>query len=151
MPRRLSVLSYALANVVIDIESLYHLLRHDWPVHRWAHTFLAAGPIGALTGLALVGLIRGVPIRTRAPFLKDEIAPGSVVLGGFLGGITHPLLDGLMHRDIRPFEPFSSANPLLDAVPLNVLLGFCVVSGLVGVAILLVRGSSRKPLTNLRM
>ena len=144
MPRHLSVLSYALANIVIDLESLYHLVRHDWPVHRWAHTFLAAGLIGALTGLAIVGLIRKLPMRTTSPFIKDETATRSLVLGGLLGGLTHPLLDGLMHPDIRPFRPYSSANPLLNAVPLSVLLGLCVVSGLLGLAVLFLRRSLRK-------
>ena len=38
-PHQFSVAAYSVAQVVIDLESGYHLLRGDYPVHRQAHTF----------------------------------------------------------------------------------------------------------------
>src|SRR5690349_3393859 len=38
-PRQFSVTAYSVAQVVIDIESGYYLLKGDDPVHRQAHTF----------------------------------------------------------------------------------------------------------------
>jgi len=145
-PRQLSILSYAAANVVIDLESLYHLLHHDWPVHRWAHTFVAASLIGTAVGLVLsIALRRAAAQDTpRAPAFSGELNQIALIVGGFLGGVTHPLLDGLMHPDIRPFQPFTDANPLLGAVSLPLLLRLCVGTGLLGVTILLFRRSSRK-------
>ena len=50
-PRQFSMAAYSLAQVVIDIESGYHMLRGDSPVHRQAHTFLLGGLVGLLCGL----------------------------------------------------------------------------------------------------
>ena len=58
------------------------------------------------------------------------------LLGGFLGGLTHPLLDGVMHGDIRPFLPLSPENPLYRVVSLDVLHGVCVATGMIGLVLL---------------
>ena len=50
-PRQFSMAAYSLAQVVIDIESGFHMLRGDSPVHRQAHTFLLGGLVGLLCGL----------------------------------------------------------------------------------------------------
>src|SRR5262249_46864504 len=125
------------------LESLYHLSRHEWPVHRWAHTFLAAGLIGAITGVVLAAVARSVTLSSSAPALKGETASRALVLGGFLGGVTHPLLGGLLATDIHPFQPLTTVNPLLGLVPVRALLGFCVLTGVLGAAILLKRDSVR--------
>jgi hypothetical protein len=42
-----------------------------------------------------------------------------------------------MHADIRPFRPFTDANPLYGLVSVRVLYLFCIITGLVGAALLL--------------
>jgi membrane-bound metal-dependent hydrolase YbcI (DUF457 family) len=59
------------------------------------------------------------------------------VLSGIFGGIFHSVLDGIMHADIRPFRPFTQANPLYGLVSVQVLYLFCVITGVVGAALLL--------------
>ena len=49
---------------------------------------------------------------------------------------TRPLLDGIMHGDIRPFLPLTPDNPLYRVVGLDVLHGACVVAGVVGAGVL---------------
>jgi membrane-bound metal-dependent hydrolase YbcI (DUF457 family) len=61
------------------------------------------------------------------------------VVSGIFGGIFHSVLDGIMHEDIRPFRPFTNANPLLDLVSIRVLYLFCIITGLVGAVLLLAR------------
>jgi membrane-bound metal-dependent hydrolase YbcI (DUF457 family) len=56
---------------------------------------------------------------------------------GFFGGVFHSVLDGIMHGDMRPLRPLSDANPLLGLVSIQVLYLFCIVTGLLGAAILL--------------
>ena len=53
------------------------------------------------------------------------------------GGIFHSVLDGIMYADIRPFRPFSDANPLYGLVSVRALYLFCIITGLVGAALLL--------------
>jgi hypothetical protein len=44
-----------------------------------------------------------------------------------------------MHADMKPFAPFSDGNPLVGAVFLSTLHGFCVLAGIVGGVVVLVR------------
>jgi hypothetical protein len=138
VPQHLSVVSYAAANVAVDLEPLYYLSRHEWPIHRWAHTFLAAGLIGALVGVLLAAVTRKLVRGATAPACKGEIGVRPVVLGGLLGGLTHPLLDGLMYTDIHPLAPFTLANPLLGVVSPRMVIIVCVVTGIFGGGLLLV-------------
>jgi membrane-bound metal-dependent hydrolase YbcI (DUF457 family) len=56
------------------------------------------------------------------------------LLGGLAGGLSHPVLDGIMHPDVRPFMPWSDRNPFLGFVSETTLHVACVVAALVGVA-----------------
>jgi hypothetical protein len=47
------------------------------------------------------------------------------------------VLDGIIYADIRPFRPFSSANPLYGLVSTRMVYEFCVVTALIGAALLL--------------
>jgi membrane-bound metal-dependent hydrolase YbcI (DUF457 family) len=59
------------------------------------------------------------------------------VLSGIFGGLLHPVLDAIIYVDIRPFRPFSSSNPLYGLVSARMVYEFCVVTALVGAALLL--------------
>ena len=59
------------------------------------------------------------------------------VMSGIFGGILHSLLDGIMYADIRPFRPFTQANPLYGLVSIQILYTFCIITGVVGAALLL--------------
>jgi hypothetical protein len=138
-PRQFSMAAYSLAQVVIDVESGYYLLRGEYPVHRQAHTFLLGGLIGLLCGLIVsrVGRVWARPRDVIPEVLAAEFRMPVAVLSGVFGGIFHSVLDGIMHQDIRPFRPFTDANPLYELVSLQVLYLFCVITGLVGAALLL--------------
>ena len=132
-PRAFSFAAFAAAQVVIDVETLIHIVRHEWPLHRSAHTLL----FGSLIGLGTAGLlylatlaIRHRPIW-RLPALTGEVTAQGLLVGGWLGGASHAVLDGLMHADIRPFAPFVDQNPMLGMVDVGVLHASCAVLGLV--------------------
>lgn len=140
-PRQFSMAAYSLAQVVIDVESGYYLLRGEYPVHRQAHTFLLGGLIGLLCGL-IVSRVGGWWARPRdvvPEALASEFRMPVAVVSGIFGGIFHSVLDGIMHADIRPFRPFTDANPLYDLVSVRTLYLFCTITGLVGAALLLAR------------
>jgi len=140
-PRQFSMAAYSLAQVVIDVESGYYLLQGEYPVHRQAHTFLLGGLIGMLCGL-IVSRIGGWWARPRDAVpeaLAAEFRMPVAVLSGVFGGIFHSVLDGIMHADIRPFRPFTEANPLYELVSIRTLYLFCTITGLVGAALLLAR------------
>lgn len=134
-PKRFSWSAFAAAQVLIDCETLCHMLRHDYPVHRELHTFIGA----TLAGLAAAGLV--IAVDRAAPALRGrcERAPAAVLAGGLFGGASHPFFDGLMHSDIRPFMPWTDANPLLGQLGAGTLHLGCVLAGLAGAALLWAR------------
>jgi hypothetical protein len=138
-PRQFSMAGYTLAQVVIDVESGYHLLHGDYPVHRQAHTFFLGGLIGLVCGLIVsrVGASIARPRDAVPEGLAAEYRLPIAALSGVFGGLFHSLLDGIMHVDMRPFRPFSDANPLYGIVSARTVYLFCILTGLVGAAVLL--------------
>ncbi|MDQ6690089.1 MAG: hypothetical protein M3Z18_06225 [Gemmatimonadota bacterium] len=138
-PHRFSMAAYSLTQVVIDIESGYYLLHKNYPIHREMHTFALGGLIGLLCGLlvARVGAWMSRPRDVVGEALAAEYRLSVAVMSGIFGGLLHPILDGIVYADIHPFRPFASANPLYGMVSIRMVYLFCVVTGLVGAALLL--------------
>ena len=141
-PRSFSWGTFVLTQVVIDCETLYYMLQRTYPIHRTLHTFIGTSLAGLLTAcLVLVGkqlLMRtgsDRPVIGRKPLLQSEISTKGILLGGLIGGASHPFLDGIMHHDMRPFAPWSDANPLLGLIGLVPLHLLCVFSGFAGLVI----------------
>jgi hypothetical protein len=145
-PRRFSMLAFVAAQVIIDVESLYWLLRDEWPVHRLLHTFIGGAIVGAVVTVVLNRIGRtdaGRRLGERYR-LVGEAGALPVAVGGLVGGLSHSLLDGIMHADIQPFRPISGANPLLGWISVFDLHLACVVMGLAGIVILAVRSRLRR-------
>jgi cytochrome bd-type quinol oxidase subunit 2 len=128
---RFSFIAFCATQVAIDLESGYHLLRGDWPVHRLFHTAIGATLVCAFVVLAL----RWLAARTRGP-LRDDLASlvpraGALVAIG-AGVLGHLVPDAIMHFDVQPLAPFSEANPLYDLVSLTTLHWGLVICGAVG-------------------
>lgn len=142
-PHGMSLTAFVLSQIAIDLESGYHLLCGDWPVHREVHSFLGASVVGLLTGAAVWVAARR--LRSSDPAIAQaEIGMIPALVGGLIGGLSHPILDGIMHPDLRPFWPLSSANPFLGILDLGVLHLLCVVSGLAGMFVLAFRARETK-------
>lgn len=147
LQRHISFTMFVFTQVLIDLEPLYYLLRNEWPVHRFFHTYIGA------TLIAGVGVIIGRPICRWAiimwniwngfigplPTLDQEprIPLKAAILGAFIGTYSHVALDSVMHRDIRPYAPFSDANGLLQIISLAQLHWACVISGIIELFVLL--------------
>ncbi len=152
MPGRFSLSMFALANVAMDIEPGYQMLRGAYPLHGFSHTVLGA----ALIGVATVLLGRIVIRRIWRWYERLSAHAGCAAhmtaqqawMGALTGVFSHVLLDALMHADMHPLAPFSEANPLLDvSYTQNVYLG-CVVAGMAGVLLILVRAGFRPERTH---
>jgi hypothetical protein len=143
LPERVSLSAFVASQVIIDCETAYYLMQHDWPVHRWCHTFLIGPPVGLLAGGAVWAgwLLLGPFLRNlRGRPGSSESALWPSLLGGFIGGATHPLLDGIMHWDVKPLWPFRESNPLLHALSVLELHALCLALAAVGVGLLVLRG-----------
>jgi hypothetical protein len=156
-PASFSWTAFVAVNILIDCETLYYLLQHQSPVHRTLHTFVGAMLAGAATAAGMLGVIAfarwamddGVTsLLSSRPWLAAEISTAGVAVGALIGGLSHPLLDGLMHRDIRPLLPWSTLNPLLGVIGVDLLHLGASLAGLLGIVILWLRRSGPKPLSN---
>jgi membrane-bound metal-dependent hydrolase YbcI (DUF457 family) len=144
-PARVSLAAFVISQVLIDCETAHYMLTRQWPIHRWAHTFLVGVPVGLAAGLGFWAFARTLSRRVPLQLLPEtEAALLPSMLGGLLGGATHPFLDGIMHSDVRPLLPFSEQNPFLHLVGLGTLHLGCVLAGLIGIAAITARTVARQ-------
>jgi membrane-bound metal-dependent hydrolase YbcI (DUF457 family) len=147
--------AFAAAQVLIDCETLYYLVRQEYPVHRFFHSFLGATAAGLVAAILCLVIVRASTVRFpwlisplvgSTSIARGEFSSLGVLLGGFIGGVSHPFLDGIMHRDVRPFMPWSDNNPFLGLIGVVQLHLGCSAAALLGavcVSLWRVRGSQR--------
>ncbi|MFT3775728.1 MAG: hypothetical protein QM820_61055 [Minicystis sp.] len=149
---RVSLTAFCAAQVAIDCESGYYLLRAEWPFHRFAHTL--AGATVVCSAVVLVGWLIGRrwPRAPNGPtsllgWLKADVAAvsslGGAVMTVAIAVLGHVVPDAIMHPDVRPFAPLLDNNPFHEWISLMVLHGALVVAGAVG-ATLVVRNVVRE-------
>lgn len=93
-PGKVSNVSFILVNLWIDQAAIMYVLFGTGEItHGIEHDFL-----GTLLTALIVALFG---FRSR-----------KWVLGAWLGGFTHTLLDSLVHPDLLPFSSWTEANPL---------------------------------------
>jgi hypothetical protein len=152
-PRHFSFTMFVFTNVAIDLEPLYFMATGDWPIHRFAHTYLGA------TAVAIACFFAGRPVcawalrlwnsrlnEAQARWLRVEprIDALPAATGALIGGWSHVLLDSLMHSDVEPLAPFAHGNAMLQWVTLGQLELFCVVTGVLGAVVLLALALRRR-------
>lgn len=135
-PRQVSFIAFCAANVLMDVEPLYFILTHQFPLHRFFHTFIGA----ALIVPATVGLFAGLRVVASRLWLPNlfgwrGLGIRPVTLGAAAGSFSHVILDSLMHADMQPLAPFSAANPLLQAVALSTLHLACLAAGVLALCV----------------
>lgn len=143
-----SVLMFGVAQVAIDIEPGIGMLRGSATLHGWTHTYLGATIIAAavlMLGrplcLAILKRWNRELVAHRHSWLTspENLTWPAAAAGAFIGTYSHVALDSLMHFDIRPFSPFSSDNGLLNLVSYQALHVGCVVAGVAGVLLWVLR------------
>ena len=140
VPRRISLVAYGTAQVAIDCETLYHLVRHTKPDHGFFHTFVGASLVGLGVAVALALMAPLLPRPWR--WLNDDLSWSALWVGGLGGGVSHAILDSMYHRDAMPFWPWLNTNPLLTQHRLAPEI--CVATGFVGLILVAWRSLARR-------
>ena len=131
--------------MLIDCETLYYMLQREYPLHRFFHSFIGATAAGLVASVGFLVVVRAFAVAFPGRFTtlvgssaaaRGEISIPGVLVGGLVGGLSHPLLDGIMHADVRPFMPWSDSNPFLGLVGLAPLHLACVAAALFGIVCL---------------
>jgi membrane-bound metal-dependent hydrolase YbcI (DUF457 family) len=116
---------FLLANVAIDIEPLtVMMLNLSYPLHGYAHSFLGAGLVGALWGIAAFKCKDILHDVMHFFGLKYQTTIVTAVISGILGAFSHVLLDAPIYTDIKPFYPLI-INPLYGLVSEKAMYLFC--------------------------
>ena len=136
-PRHVSFLAFCGANVLTDVEPLYYMLTHQYPVHRFFHTIVGATVTWIVT-LTLFLLAIRVGSRLNLPnwFGWRNLTAVPIGIGAALGTYSHILLDGVMHTDVSPFAPFTQVNPLLGVISIRALHWVCIAAGIAGLVLI---------------
>jgi hypothetical protein len=147
-PRHFSLMVFGLSQVLIDLEPLYYLFSHSDVVHRFFHPYTGAGLVAVVSffpGRQVCSwMLRSrnsslIPAYQRRSSSTPQIPALSAAVAAILGGFSHIALDSVMHADVRPFYPLSDKNPILDMISIDHIYSLCLVLGLTGLAILMLR------------
>jgi len=132
--RSFSFLLFACTQIAIDVESFYHFVRGDWPIHRFFHTFLGAAIVSFVAAFALrrpvAALLRRMAARPdlRRWIGSPEISARAAIVTAIVGCLGHVIPDAINHSDVEPFAPFASGNPFHGLVSLGGLyLGLTIL------------------------
>jgi len=147
--RCFSVLVFGIAQVAMDVEPLIGIIRDADVLHGWSHSYVGATAMGVLVMLLAPPLCRPILRRWNRELRHHRLgwlsSPEGIGLlasatGAFAGTYSHVVLDSIMHTDITPLSPWSTANGLHGYISINALHSVCVVTGLFGVAVWFVAG-----------
>jgi len=141
---RFSLGTFALVQVAIDLEVAANILTDAPYLHTRLHTLAGALAMGVLciipAKIVLTGLYGALsrrlePHQDTPAWLIRELRPVTwigAVSGGLIGGISHALLDSLIHVDARIFAPWVKDNPLWIPGSFIWIHLLCAAFGLVG-------------------
>ncbi|AGX88619.1 hypothetical protein Cenrod_2565 [Candidatus Symbiobacter mobilis CR] len=145
---RCSLGAFAVAQVAMDIEPLVGMLRGAEILHGTTHTVWAALLIAALVAPATPWLAGPFVRRWNRELLHyhlpwliepETFSSGAVVCGALLGTLTHLALDSVMHADMHPLAPWTASNPWMGAMSIPTLHTLCLLSGVVGMVVYVLR------------
>ena len=147
-PRRLSLTAFVCTQVAIDVETLTRFLLHRNPRHKFCHTIVGGSLVGL--GVALLLWLAARELRRRGLLPEREFALGvdarselsasALAIGGLYGGVSHAVLDAMIHSDCRPLAPWVDSNPWLCSLYVSPTV--CVAAGALGLAIWWARNSA---------
>ena len=139
---RMSLGAFAAAQIAIDLEPGYRLVTDTYPIHGWTHSLAGASAVGVAAGLASLPALRSVNrLLASGRGLAGLFPPPgarAAALGGLLGGVSHVLLDMLVHPDVQPLWPFSR-RVLVGVMSDGAMSWACLAAGLAGAAIVVLR------------
>jgi membrane-bound metal-dependent hydrolase YbcI (DUF457 family) len=136
LDKKFSLLVFAWAQVVMDLQPLVVMLTGRGQIHGITHTFVGAVVLGAAAAVSgkYLGEL-GLNLLAFGKRPKTVIPWRVALLSGYLGTVSHVLLDAMIYADMAPFWPFTDANPLRFGVTSFEIIVFCVVSGVAGLAV----------------
>ena len=126
--------TFIVANVAVDIEPLLVLLlRLNYPLHGYLHTFLLAFFFGLAIGFTMFHLEKFLHPLYKTLLLVPNGTSGrkSFMVAGAFGAMLHVLFDLPLYAEMQPFFPITT-NPLYGSVSSADVYSVCVWLGILG-------------------
>lgn len=131
IPKKFSLLIFAWAQIVMDLQPLVVILTGRGRPHGVTHTLIGAAVLGGVAAVSGKYLTEWV-LSWRKKRPRMSLTWGIVMLSAWLGTFSHVLFDGLVYPDMNLFWPFISGNPLRIGFSSREMILFCVISGMLG-------------------
>ena len=147
-PRKFSLTAFILSQILIDIETAANIYLSKPRLHTFFHTYLGSLLVGALSTLIAFMFYK---IFYKSFYKNPTQDPPSlrvIAISSFIGVWSHVVLDSIMHLDMTPFAPVTDSNPMLELVSLLHLHLGCVLTGVVGLALMAFKSYRLAPFKN---
>jgi hypothetical protein len=151
--KQFSLLTFAIAQVAMDIEPGIAMLMGSNTLHGASHTVAGALLIACLVIAVSKWICNPILRRYNREIIHykqywllepEFVTRTAVFTGAFFGTFSHIVLDSLMHNDIHPLAPLSDANPLLGLISHDGVYQLCAVLSAVGAVLWLVSKWGRR-------
>jgi membrane-bound metal-dependent hydrolase YbcI (DUF457 family) len=137
--RHFSFLVFMLSQIIIDLETLWNMMRDEPRLHYIFHSFMGSLIPAMITILLARPLFWVVKFFTGPPrYIGQEASSVNypdfpvILISTLVGVWSHVFLDAIMHWDVTPFIPWSQINPFRPLVSVDALHLGCVLSGILG-------------------
>ncbi|RDE12878.1 MAG: hypothetical protein C4K48_09440 [Candidatus Thorarchaeota archaeon] len=128
-----------IASVVLDLEPLtIIILDLPLPLHGFFHTYLGATIISLLLTVCIWPLRRYLSRIASILRLHQQSSFRHILPASLIGTYSHVFLDSILYAEMNPLYPLLG-NPFLNLVWSISIYDFCVVFGLLGFVLYIVR------------
>jgi len=145
MPRYFSWSTFAITNIIIDLEPILFFLVTLYPSHMFFHTLIGSSIIAILVSIFLTK-----PTEILLSLWNDELSRREsnwfsvnpnigvipALIGALLGAWTHIFMDALMHSDVDIFYPFNYS--IINVISDNKIGDYHSILSLIGIFSVLV-------------
>lgn len=129
---------FIVSQVIIDLETLWNILREEPRLHYIFHSFTGSLIPATITILLARPIFFVAHFIARPQFVGQETSPliypgwRVIFVSALIGAWSHVFLDAFMHWDVTPFIPWSPINPFRPLISVEDLHRGCVLAGLLG-------------------
>ncbi len=135
----LDISALFLASVVLDLEPLIILMFNLGPyLHGPFHSYLGATIVALAVSIIVWSLRTHLESFLTMFNLRQKSSYIVILLSSLLGTYSHVFLDSFLYSEMNPFLPFLG-NPFLGLISSAVIYQFCVVGGVIGLLVYVLR------------
>ncbi len=136
--RKFSLGIFILAQILIDFEVIWNLLKGNDRLHTFFHSYIGSCVVIIIVVIFAYFISHFLDKYIYLKNLFSKFIPldsKPFFFSAIIGAWSHVFLDSLMHADMTPLYPFFANNFLLNRISLLSLHLGCVFSGGIGAVI----------------